>query len=74
MTLDHTKLEHAFTFRKDLANVVTLSFLLKTLIGNKMAFLASNSLKPAWLVVNLLKKTISKNIYQFLYTIYHCLL
>ena len=71
MILNYAKLGHVFTLLKDLASVVTLSFLLKTLIWNKMAFLASNSTKPAGLEVNLLKKTICKNIYQssFLYTI-----
>ena len=40
---------------KDLASVVTLRLLLKTLIWNKMALLASNSLKLAGLAVNLQK-------------------
>ena len=46
-------------------------FSTKNLIWNKIAFLASDSLKLAGLAVNLLKKTISKKIYQysFLYTI-----
>ena len=71
MILDHEKLGHAFTFMKDLASVVISNFLPKTLIWNKMVLLASNSLKLVGLVVNLLKKTFSKNIYQysFLYTI-----
>ena len=65
MILDHAKLGLTFTFMKDFASVVTLSFLPKTLIWNKMAFLASNSLKLAGLAVNPLKKTIFKNIYQY---------
>ena len=40
---------------KDLASVVTLRLLLKTLIRNKMVLLASNSLKLAGLAVNLQK-------------------
>ena len=45
MIFDHTKLQCAFTFMKNLASVVTLSFLPKTLIWNKIASLASNSSK-----------------------------
>ena len=64
MICDHAKLGRLFTFMKDLASIVTLSFLLKTLIRNKVTFLASNSVKLARLLVNPLKKTISKYIYQ----------
>ena len=60
MILDHAKLGHIFSFMKDLASIVTLNFLPKTLISNKMAFPASNSLKLAGLVINQLKKAISK--------------
>ena len=65
MILDHAKLGSAFTFMKYLTSIVTLRFLLKTLTSNKMAFLTSNVLKLAGLSVNPLKKTISKNIYQY---------
>ena len=72
MVLDHAKLGCAFTFIKDLARVFSLSFLPKTLIWNKMVFLASNLLKLAEMVVNQLKTTISKNNYEysFLYAIF----
>ena len=50
MILDHVKPGQPFTFIKDLASIVTLGFLMKTLIWNKMAFLESNSVKLAGLV------------------------
>ena len=50
MILDHAKPGHPFTFIKDVASVVTLGFLMKTLIWNKMVFLESNYLKLAGLV------------------------
>ena len=55
MILDYAKLRRVFTLMKDLASVVTLRLLLKTLIQNKMVLLASNSLKLAGLAVNLQK-------------------
>ena len=55
MILDYAKLRRVFTLMKDLASVVTLCLLLKTLIRNKMVLLASNSLKLAGLAVNLQK-------------------
>ena len=55
MILDYAKLRRVFTLMKDLASVVTLRLLLKTLIRNKMVLLASNSLKLAGLAVNLQK-------------------
>ena len=55
MILDYAKLGRAFNLMKDLASVVTLRLLLKTLIRNKMVLLASNSLKLAGLAVNLQK-------------------
>ena len=60
---------------KGLASVVTLSFLSRTLIWDQMAFLASNYETFRFGSIQL-KKTLSKNIYQysFLYAIYHCLL
>ena len=71
MILDNAKLGGAFIFMKDLACVVTLIFLPKTSIWNKMVFLESNSLKLVGLAVNPLKETISKDInqYSFLYAI-----
>ena len=55
MILDYAKLRRVFTLMKDLASVVTLRLLLKTLIRNKMVLLTSNSLKLAGLAVNLQK-------------------
>ena len=76
MTLNRVKLGRAVTFMKYLASVVTLIFLSKTLIWNKMMFPASNSLNFAELVENELMKNISKKFYQysFFYPIYCCLL
>ena len=61
---------------KYLASIVSLIFLPKTLIWNKITFRLSNSLNLAELVVNELTKGISKKIYQysFFYPIYECLL
>ena len=76
MTLNRVKLGRAVTFMKYLASVVTLIFLSKTLIWNKIMFPASNSLNFAELVENELMKNISKKFYQysFFYPIYCCLL
>ena len=52
MTLNSVKLRRAVTFMKYLASQVSLIFLAKTLISNKIAFQASNSLNLAELVVN----------------------
>ena len=68
MTLSHVKLVHAVTFMKYLAGVVSLIFLPKTLICNKITFLASSSLNVAESAVNELIKSISKKF------TYHCLL
>ena len=51
MTLNGVKLGRAFTFMKSFASVVSLIFLVKTLIGDKFTFPASNSLNFAELVV-----------------------
>lgn len=51
------------TFMKYLAGKVSLISLPKTLLRNKKAFLASNLLTLAELVLNELKKTISESIY-----------
>ena len=62
MTLNCVKLGRAFTFMKYLASVVSLIFLPKTLIWNKIMFPASNSL-----VKNELLKSMSQkfnNIYS----------
>ena len=76
MTLNCVKLGRAVTFTKYRASVVSLIFLTKTLIWNKIAFAASNSLKLAELMVNEPIKKIWKKIYQysFFYLIYHCLM
>ena len=60
MTLNCVKLGRAVTFVKYLASVVSLIFLPKTLIWNKITFRLSNSLNLAELVVNELTNSISK--------------
>ena len=62
MTLNRVKLGRAVTFMKYLTSIVSLIFLQKTLIWNKITFQLSNSLNLAELVVNELTKGISKNI------------
>ena len=52
MTLNLIKLGRAVTFMKYLVNAVSLIFLPKTLIWNKITFPASNSLNLAELVLN----------------------
>ena len=76
MTLNRIKLRRAVTFMKYLASVVSLIFLAKTLIWNKITFPASNLLNLAELVVNEPMKSIYKKIYQcsFFYPSYHCLM
>ena len=61
MTLDRVKLGRAVTFMKYLASVVSLIFLLKTLICNKITFRLSNLLNLAELVVNELQRVFPKN-------------
>ena len=63
--LSRVKLGRVVTFLKYLARVVSLIFLAKTLIWNKVTFPASSSLNFAELVKNELMKSISKNIYQY---------
>ena len=58
MTLNCVKLGRTVTIMKYLASVVTLIFLLETLICNKIMFSASNSLNLAKVVVNELMKSI----------------
>ena len=74
MTLNRV-VGRAVTFMKYLARVVSLAFLPKVLIWNKITFPASNSLNFAELVENELMKSISKKIYQysFFYPTCHCL-
>ena len=60
MTLNCVKLGRAVTFVKYLASVVSLIFLPKALIWNKITFRLSNSLNLAELVVNELTNSISK--------------
>ena len=63
MTLNHVKLGLTVTFMKYLASVVSLIFLTKTLLRNKITLLTSNSLNFAELVENELIKNISKEFY-----------
>ena len=76
MALNRVKLGAAVTFMRYLASVVSLIFLPKTLIWNKIAFLASNLLNFAELVENEFLKGIFKKNYQhsFFYPIYRGLL
>ena len=68
MTPNRVKLGCADTFMKYLASIVSLIFLQKTLIWNKIKSLALNSLNFAELVENELIKSISKKNWQiFLY-------
>ena len=52
MTLNRVKLGRAVSFMKYLPSVVSLMFLAKALIWNKIAIPASNSLNLTELVVN----------------------
>ena len=54
------KLGRAATFMEYLASLVSLIFLLNTLMWNKITFWLSNSLNPAELVVNEIPKSRSK--------------
>ena len=63
MALNHVKLRRAVTFLKYLVSVVSLLFLLKFLIWNKIAFPASNLLNFAELVENELMKSFSKKVH-----------
>ena len=77
MTLNRVKLGRAVTFMKYLAIVISLIFLPKILISNKITFSASNLLSFAELVKNELMKNISKKKnyqYSFFYPIHRCLL
>ena len=76
MSLNSVKLGRAVTFMKYLAGIVSLIFLAKTLIWNKMRFPESNSLNLAQLVVNDPMKSIYNKFYQysFFYSIYYYLM
>ena len=62
MALNCVKLGRAATFMKYLASVVSLVFLAKTLIWNKVTFPASNLLNLAELVLNEPMKSIYRKI------------
>ena len=62
MSLNCVKLGRAITFMTYLAKVVSLIFLAKTLIWNKIMFPASNSLNLAELAVNEPMKSMSKKL------------
>ena len=75
MTLNREKLGRAVTFMTYFGSAVSLIFLLETLIWNKTAFPASNSLNLAEPVVNESMKTIcKKNLPIFLFVFYLSLL
>ena len=61
MTLNRVKLGGAVTFMKYIAGVVSLIFLPKTLVWNKITFLANF----AEVKENELMKCISKKFYQY---------
>ena len=63
MTLNCVKLGRAVTFMEYLASVVSLIFLSKTLIWNKITFPALNSLSFAELVEKEPMKRVSKKLY-----------
>ena len=76
MTVNRLKLGRAITFMKYLANVVSLIFLAKTLIWNKINFPTLNLMNLAELVENEPMKSIYQKLYQnsFFSLIYHCLI
>ena len=61
MALNRVKIERAFTFMKHLAGVVSLIFIPKTLIWNKITCPSSVLLNFTELVENELMKSIRKN-------------
>ena len=67
MTLNCVKLGRAVAFMKYLASVVSLIFLEKTLIWNKITFLTSNLLNFAELVEIEPLKSICKNLTIFVF-------
>ena len=65
MTFNCVKLGCEVIFKKYLARVVSLIFLAKTLIWNKIMFPASNLLNLAELVENEFMKSFDKKNYQY---------
>ena len=65
MTLNRVKLGRAVSFMKYLPSVVSLIFLAKTLIWNKITFPATNSLNLAGLIVNEPTKGIYKTFHRY---------
>ena len=55
-TLDRVKIGHAFNFMKYLASVVSLTFLPKTLILNKITFRIANAMNLVELTGRISKK------------------
>ena len=76
MNCNRVKPGRAIAFMNNLASVISLIFLPKSLIWNKIRFRLLNLLNLEELVVNELMKSISRNIFQFsfFYSIYHNLL
>ena len=74
--INQLRWRRAVIFMKYLACAVSLFFLRKTLIWNKMSFPASNLLNLPELVSNELKKVISTNICQYWFFLwnFHCLM
>ena len=69
MNLNRVKLGRSITFMKYLTSVVSLIFLPKTLIWNKITFPTSNSLNFAELMENQLMKSIFKKITNISFSI-----
>ena len=68
MIFKRVKLWRGVTFMKYLADVVSLIFLPKTLIWNKITFRISNSMKFGELMVNEFTESVSKkNLLAFLF-------
>ena len=76
MTVNCLKLGPAVSFMKYLASVLSLIFLAKTLIWNKINFPTLNLMNLAELVGNEPMKSIYQKNYQnsFFCLIYHCLM
>ena len=76
MTVNRLKLERAVTFMKYLASLVSLIFLAKTLIWNKINFPTLNLMNLAELAENEPMKNICQKIHQnsFFCLIYRCLM
>ena len=70
MTINRVKQGRAVFFMKYLASVVSLIFLPKTLIWNKIMLPASNKLNLAQLVVNEPMKSIYKKVYTIFFFLF----